>query len=113
LNLVESFAALGHTKGILCVRHKSVYAIRGIDFDIVEIPNHSFEFEAEAIVESEDDVENAKKKISGLSAKLGLNFYSDEEWYKRIEQLDKEANMVYDFEKHGTEYLEKNYKEYI
>ena len=113
LNLVETYAALGHTKGILCVRHKTIYTIDGIDFDIVEIPKHSLEFEAEIEVDSENDVKDAKQKISALCTKLGLSFYTDEQWYKRIEQLDKEANMVYDFENHGLEFLEEKFKEYI
>ncbi len=42
--LVQIYAALGYTKGMLCERTTKAYNYDGIEFAIVEVSGHSFHF---------------------------------------------------------------------
>ena len=106
--LVQIYAALGYTKGMLCERTTQVYEYDGIEFALVEVPGHSFHFEAE-IMSDEENVETAKKHIYEVCEKLGLNIFSDEDYIKYIETLNKEANEIFDFENYTENYFENRY----
>lgn len=106
--LVQIFAALGYKKGMLCERITNVYEYDGIEFALVEIPNHSFHFEAE-IMSDEKDVEKSKKHIEDVCEKLGMKIFTDEEYMSYIETLNKEANEVFDFENYTENYFENRY----
>ena len=106
--LVQIYAALGYKKGMLCERTTEVYNYDGIEFAVVEVPGHSFHFEAE-IMSDEDSVEEARKHIVEVCEKLGLKIFSDEEYIKYIEILNKEANEVFDFKNYTDGYFENRY----
>lgn len=106
--LVQIYAALGYTKGMLCERITQVYEYDGIEFALVEIPGHSFHFEAE-IMASSDDVERARRHIEETCNKLGLKIFSDDEYMDYIETLNKEANEVFDYNDYEDGYFERRY----
>ena len=95
--LVQIYAALGYKKGMLCERMTEVYNYDGIEFAIVEVPGHSFHFEAE-IMADENGIEVAKNHIQKVCKELGLEIFTDEGYIKYIEKLNKEANEVFDFD---------------
>lgn len=107
--LVQIYAALGYEKGMLCERTTVAYNYEGIEFAIVEVPGHSFHFEAE-IMSDEENVEQAKKHIEDICKDLGMKFFTDEGYIAYIEKLNKEANEVFDYSKDYTEnYFENRY----
>lgn len=107
--LVKIFGELGFTKGILCFRNIFVYSFKGIEFALVEIPNHSYLFEAE-IVEEAEKVFDAEKIIRKVCDELNLTLFSHEDFFKYVEKLNKEANKIFDYKYYEEGYfLEKKY----
>lgn len=100
--LVQVFAALGFTKGMLCVRRSRVYMYKNIEFSLVEVPNHSFYFEAERLISSIRNKEQAQRDIRKVCKRLNLRLFNDKTLFSYIRKLNKEANEVFNF---------KNYKE--
>lgn len=95
--LVKAFGEMGFKKGVLCVRNSVVYEYKGIEFALVEVPNHSFYFEAE-ILTTEEDAQKAEEEIRKVCEELGLNPFSKEEFFAYVNLLNQEANSVYDYE---------------
>ena len=106
--LVQIYAALGYTKGMLCERITEAYNDDGIEFAIVAIPGNSYHFEAEVMAD-EDNVAAAKAHIQEVCEKLDLKIFTDEEYIAYIETLNKEANEVFDFENYTENYFENRY----
>ncbi|MBQ2660132.1 hypothetical protein IJF86_01825 [Candidatus Saccharibacteria bacterium] len=106
--LVQIYAALGYEKGMLCERITQVYEYEGIEFALVEVPGHSFHFEAE-IMSNESEVASAKKHIETICEKLELKIFTDEEYISYIEKLNAEANEVFEFKNYTENYFENRY----
>lgn len=106
--LVQIFAELGYEKGMLCERITEAFNYDGIEFAVVEIPGHSYHFEAE-MMSDESDVESAKKHIREVCEKLGMEIFTDEGYIEYIEKLNKEANEVFEFKNYTDNYFENRY----
>ncbi|HSH31233.1 MAG TPA: hypothetical protein VK963_01050 [Candidatus Saccharimonadales bacterium] len=102
--LVQVFGVVGLTKAMLCVRKSQVYDYRGIEFALVEVPNHSFYFEAEKMV-SEDLVPAAKDDIAAVCTELGLKVFDDQAFFQYVEKLNQEANEIFDFASYQENYF--------
>lgn len=108
-NLVQIYKLLGYSKGMLCVRYTNVFEYKGIEIAIVEVPNHSYYFEAELELQPGDDVNKAQEEINTVLKELQLESFSDEEYFKYIETLNKEVNTVFDANLVENDYFRKNY----
>ena len=95
-DLLRAYALLGYTKGVLVIRKSKVYRYKDTEIVLVSIPNHSFFFEAERIVEHEAEHDAARALLEGVVQSLSLTTFSDNEWFSYLELLNKEANGVYD-----------------
>ena len=107
--LVEIFGNLGLTKGVLAERNTLAYEYKDIEFALVEVPNHSYYFEAEKMATSEDDFQKVEKEILEVCAQLELSVLDKEGFYKYIEILNKEANGVFDFESYKENYFKDTF----
>lgn len=107
--LVENYAVLGYEKGILCVRHTEVYSYKDIEFALVEVPKHSYYFEAELLLSEEDDADVAHTKLKSVCDSLNLTLFDDAGFYTYIEQLNAEANELFDFTKTEPGYFKKRF----
>ena len=108
--LVQIFAILGLTKGMLCVRKSIAYEYKGIEFALVEVPNHSFYFEAEMMISSDADKNNAKQFIKDTCKQLGLKLFTDETFFAYISKLNNEANEVFDYKNYKDGYFQDRFK---
>lgn len=106
--LVQIYAALGYEKGMLCERTTQVYEYKDIEFALVEVPGHSFHYEAE-IMSTEDGVDQAKKHIEDVCKELGLEIFTDQGYMDYIETLNEEANEVFEFKNYTEDYFENRY----
>ena len=106
--LVQIYAALGYEKGMLCERITQVYEYNDIEFALVEIPGHSYHFEAE-IMSDEDNISDARRHIEKVCGELGMTIFTDDEYMNYIETLNKEANEVFDFKNYTEDYFENRY----
>ena len=107
--MVIMLSALGHKKGVLVIRKGAVYEYKGIEFSLVEVPSHSYYFEAEIMVENKAEQEAAIKKISEVCEELGLKQLSQEDFFAYINRLNAEANEIFDFENYIEGYFSKRF----
>ncbi len=94
--LVQVFAALGYTKGILGIRNSQVFQFQGAEFAVVEVPGHSYYFEAE-IMGHKDETSEIEKRIRSICDGLGLTTFTPESFFAYIDDLNKSANEIFDF----------------
>lgn len=103
--LVETYAVLGYTKGILCVRNSEVFEYKGIEFAMVTVPGHSYYFEAEKMARPGDDMEKIHKEMEEVCIELGMRVFTPDEFFAYIERLNEEANEVFDFSEYTEGYF--------
>lgn len=108
-NLVQAYAVLGYKKGVLCIRNSLIYFFKNIEFALVEVPSHSYFFEAEICVVSETEVEKAQNDIKNVCKDLNIQLFTDQEWFNYIDVLNKEANKLFDIDIDGDDYFLKRY----
>lgn len=86
---------LGHREGLKAVRNADIYQYEGIEWAIVEVPNHSNYFEAEKLVGSKKEGKEAKEEIVKVAEGLGLKVFSPKETVEYIRVLDDEVNKKF------------------
>lgn len=92
----EFLKLLGHDKGVKAIRNAQVYKYLGIEWAIVEVPNHSWYFEAEKLVRNKEDGKQAEKEIQKICQNLGLVTMAENETIDYIKTLDREANELFE-----------------
>jgi len=111
LPLVEAYALMGYKKGVLCVRNTMAFEYKGVEVALIEVPGHSYFFEAEIELDKEEGIEEAQKVIRSVCDELSLTLYSDDEYFAYVETLNEEANGVFDYEVDGLAKLESVLRE--
>ena len=107
--LVEIFAALGYEKGVLCDRKTEAYDYKGVEFALVEVPGHSYFYEAEKMAHEGQDMQMVTEAITGVCKELALPIFTGDEFFAYVEKLNQEANEVFDFSKEGPGYFKKRF----
>jgi predicted adenylyl cyclase CyaB len=107
--LVEIFGALGFTKGMLCIRKSKVYMYKEIEFALVEVPGHSYYYEAEKMAAEGDDTDKLIQEMTNECANLDLSVFSKKQFFEYIEELNKKANEVFDFTNYKTGYFKDRF----
>ncbi len=107
--LTEIFEALGYEKGVLAVRKSQVYMYKDIEFALVEVPGHSYYFEAEKMAHAEENADELLEEMQAVCKELGLSVFSKEEFFAYVQKLNKEANGVFDASMAEPDYFKKNY----
>ena len=107
--LVCIFGIIGLTKGMLCFRKSRVYDYKGIEFALVEVPNHSYYFEAEKMAHNTSDFTIVEQEIRGVCGELGLTVVDKEGFFQYIEKLNKESNSVFEFSEYKTGYFKEKF----
>jgi len=106
---VELFGALGLVKGVLCIRKILVYKYRGIEFALVEVPGHSYYYEAEKMAKSNVNHLKITEQIKAICKELNLVIFEDKDFFKYIKRLNLEANEKFDFAKVSNDYFKKRF----
>ena len=107
--LVQFFGAVGITKGVLCERNISVFDYKNIEFAIIEIAGEYYTYEAEILLDNKNDSEASKKKINEVCHNLGLDIFSDKEFFDFIKMLNKSINKKFDFTDYKSGFFENKY----
>ncbi|KKR18315.1 MAG: Adenylate cyclase [candidate division CPR2 bacterium GW2011_GWC1_41_48] len=108
--LVQIFGAIGLKKGVLCIRKSQIYDYKEIEFALVEVPGHSYFYEAEKILNSDEDSDKAKKEIKTVCKELDLKIFTDKDYFSYIEKLNDEANEIFDFDEYKDNYFKKRFE---
>lgn len=108
--LTEIFAALGYEKGVLAERRSLVYDYNEIEFALVEVPGHSYYFEAEKMVQDGENYEELLDEMKRVCGEMGLTVFSKEEFFAYIHKLNKEANSVFNALEASPNFFRDNYR---
>ena len=107
--MVEIFGELGYKKGMLCERKSKVYDYKGIEFALVEVPEHSYYYEAEKMADKNENGEELIAEIKNVCKELGLDVFDKDQFFKYVQDLNKEANEVFDYENYTADYFNKRF----
>lgn len=107
--MVKAFAVLGYEKGMLCHRKTKVFEYQDIEFALVEVPGHSYYFEAEKMVEDTEDKDKITQEILSVCQNLGLSAFNQKEFFDYIHQLNSETNEIFEFDKYPKDYFKKTF----
>lgn len=99
--LLKIFGEMGFTKAIKGLRRTLAFDYKDIEIALVEVPGHSYYFEAEIIAPADSDHEEVHKHIKKELDELGLETFSDEGFHEYIDLLNAESNEVYEYKKEG------------
>jgi adenylate cyclase class IV len=104
-DLVENYAVIGLKKAVLCIRNTEVFNYKGVEFALVEVPGHSYYFEAEITSDDKEASHEAHKIIDAVLVELHLMPFSEKEFYEYIATLNKEANEIFEYNPEVTDYF--------
>ena len=107
--LVEVFGALGFYKGMLCVRKSKVYEYKDIEFALVEVPEHSYYYEAEKMAHEKEDADKIIKEMSDICKNLGLKVFDKKQFFEYVEKLNKESNEIFDYKNYTSNYFKNRF----
>ncbi len=107
--LVEIFGELGFGKGMLCVRKSKVYEYKDIEFALVEVPGHSYYYEAEKMANKKEDSAELIKEIENVCKELGLNIFDKKQFFAYIDKLNKESNEIFDYKNYTSNYFKNRF----
>ena len=107
--LVDIFGVLGFHKGMLCVRKSKVYDYKDIEFALVEVPGHSYYYEAEKMAHEREDAEKMIKEIKNVCKDLNLEIFDKKQFFEYIDKLNKESNEVFDYKNHTPNYFKNRF----
>ena len=86
---------LGYRKGFKAWRNADIFEYKQIEWAIVEVPDHSYYFEAEKLVRNKKEGQMAEDEIKKVAYELGLKVFSPKETLDYIGKLDREANKFF------------------
>lgn len=111
VNLIAVCAALGYTEAIVTQNVTFVYEYKGVEFSLVDKMGHSYFFEAEKLIESENEMEKeqVQREIQAICQELGLSLFSDEQFFDYIKLLNKEVNLYFDWHKDGGQFFQEKF----
>ncbi len=107
--LVEIFGELGFGKGMLCVRKSKVYEYKDIEFALVEVPRHSYYYEAEKMATGKENGDELIKEIENVCKELNLNIFDKKQFFEYIDKLNKESNEVFDYKNYTPNYFKNRF----
>ncbi len=107
--LVEIFGELGFGKGMLCIRKSKVFEYKDIEFALVEVPNHSYYYEAEKMAFGSEDGDGLIKEIKNICKELNLNIFDKKQFFEYINKLNKESNEIFDYKNHTPDYFKNRF----
>jgi len=107
--LVEIFGALGFCKGMLCVRKSKVYEYKDIEFALVEVPGHSYYYEAEKMAHENEDADKIIKEITDVCKSLDLEVFNKQQFFKYINTLNKESNEIFEYKNYTSNYFKNRF----
>lgn len=107
--LVEIFGALGFYKGMLCVRKSKVYEYKDIEFALVEVPGHSYYYEAEKMAHEKEDAEKIIKEIENVCKDLKLDIFDKKQFFEYIDKLNKESNEMFNYNNYTPNYFKNRF----
>ena len=108
--LVEIFGEIGFIKGMLGVRKSKVYVYKEIEFALVEVPGHSYYYEAEKMAHSKEKADKILKEMTEICGDLGLDVFNKKQFFNYVEKLNKEANEVFDYKNYTPKYFKNRFK---
>ncbi len=97
--LLKIFGEMGFTKAIKGIRHTLAYDYKEIEIALVEVPGHSFYFEAEIVAPADSNHDKVHQQIQNILDELGLETFSEDGFHDYIDQLNAETNEVYEYKK--------------
>jgi adenylate cyclase class IV len=107
--LVEIFGELGYKKGMLCERKSKVYDYKGIEFALVEVPEHSYYYEAEKMADKDENAEQLLEEIKNVCEELGLEVFDKTQFFKYIQKLNDEVNEIFDYDNYTLDYFKNRF----
>lgn len=107
--LVEIFGELGFDKGMLCVRKSKVFEYKDIEFALVEVPNHSFYFEAEKMASGSENIDKLIEEIENVCKELNLDIFDKKQFFDYVEKLNKESNEIFEYKNFISNYFKNRF----
>lgn len=107
--LVEIFGELGFGKGMLCVRKSKVYEYKDIEFALVEVPGHSYYYEAEKMASGNENGDELVKGIENVCKELSLDIFDKKQFFEYVEKLNKESNEIFDYKNYTSNYFKNRF----
>ena len=107
--LVEIFGELGFGKGMLCVRKSKVFEYKNIEFALVEVPGHSYYYEAEKMASGTENGAALIKEIENVCRELKLDVFDKKQFFDYVEKLNKESNEIFDYKNYTSHYFKNRF----
>lgn len=108
-NLIAVCATLGYTEAIVSESLTFVYEYQGVEFSLVNKSDHSYFFEAEVLVENDENKDLVQKLIQDVCHQLNLSLFTDEQFFDYIKLLNKEVNIHFDWDRDGEHFFKDKY----
>jgi len=110
--MIEMLAVMGFDKGIAVVRKGKVFKYKNVEFSLVEVPSHSYFFEAEIMAE-ESEKSQALDEVKKICDELKLQLFNEKTFYEYINVLNKEANKKFDFSNFDENFFGEEFERLI
>jgi CYTH domain-containing protein len=111
-NYIDFLNALGWNIGVIYAVETKVYEYQGIEFSLVNIEGHGYNFEAEIMTSKKDEKTN-RDKIESVLKELNLKSFDEEELDKQCNQINNREHLKFDFSKQSFKEIQEKFSRFF
>jgi adenylate cyclase class IV len=103
---------LGWSFGSVFATKTFVFEYKGVEFALVKNKFLDY-FEAEKLIETNETCDETMKEIEEVCKELGLSLFSEEEYFKLMDKINRSPGSIFDLRKQKFSDITKDYKEFF
>lgn len=109
---VELFRLIGWEKGVIMATKTFVFMYKGIEFALVHNKKLEY-FEAEKLVEKDENTEEVISEIRKVCGDFGLEFFSEDEFFRVLDSINQEKELQFNLTEQDFSDVKKKFKEFF
>jgi len=109
---LEFFKHLNWYKGVLMDTKTYLFNYKGVEFALVQSGNIAY-FEAEILVNTQEEISDALKKIKKRCVEMELEIFEEEEFIEMMNKLNKRENRIFDMRKENFDNIKDKFKDFF
>lgn len=111
--MTEFLTYLGWKLGVINATKTFVYNYKDIEFALVEIKGFGYYYEAEILIEENEDINNARRKIIDVCKEMNLREFTNEEFNNQCNKINNTKELNFNFEKKSFRDIIGKFKEFF
>lgn len=109
---VDFLKCIDWDSGVLMATKTYVFNYKGVEFALVNSKELNY-FEAEKIVENQEEADKATEEIKEICKEVGLGPFAEEQFIEEVNKMNNAPGAKFDLKKQNFKDIKEEYKEFF